>query len=213
MSKPETPTRTRRALFWQYQPLLRFIYFWHNCNAHLWISLRFVESCLTAPRPLMVAIDDCHTDNNAPRQYGRRKNGSDVWCVWYVWVCGCVVQAAYIIQSDDHCTQSTTRFLTSNQLYLHAQYTENRKNMTIPRQDERNPDPDGPSSASPTKPKPKPTTTTILTYSFLNSSLNLATEWQVGIGGGIWTTGFLLCRYIEHHIAYFGPLFAGKRIM
>ena len=76
------------------------------------------------------------------------------------------------------------------------------------RQDERNPDPD----PDPTS-KPKAPIATILSHSFLNHSLDFATEWQVGIGGGIWTTGFLLCRYIEHHIAYFGPLFAGKRIM
>lgn len=48
---------------------------------------------------------------------------------------------------------------------------------------------------------------------FRGSPLKLETRWGVGIGGDIWTTASLLCRFLEEHHAFFARVFDGARIL
>jgi len=61
-------------------------------------------------------------------------------------------------------------------------------------------------------PSPPPPSST-LQHAFLGQTLAVETQWDVGIGGGVWTTGLLVCEYFERHAAFFGRVLRGKRIM
>lgn len=66
--------------------------------------------------------------------------------------------------------------------------------------DERNPSPPPPSSST-------------LQHAFLGQTLAVETQWDVGIGGGVWTTGLLVCEYFERHAEFFSRVLQGKRTM
>lgn len=58
---------------------------------------------------------------------------------------------------------------------------------------------------------PSPSST--LKHAFLGNTLAVETRWDVGIGGGVWTTGLLVCDFLERHAAFFARVLTGKRIM
>jgi hypothetical protein len=60
-------------------------------------------------------------------------------------------------------------------------------------------------------PSPPPSST--LKHAFLGQALAVERQWDVGIGGGVWTTGLLVCEYFERHAAFFTGVLRGKRIM
>lgn len=51
------------------------------------------------------------------------------------------------------------------------------------------------------------------TVHFQGQALALETRWGVGIGGDIWTTGSLLCQFLERRHAFFQRVFRGARIL
>lgn len=51
------------------------------------------------------------------------------------------------------------------------------------------------------------------TVHFRGRPLALETRWGVGIGGDIWTTGSLLCQFLERRHAFFERVFRGARIL
>lgn len=51
------------------------------------------------------------------------------------------------------------------------------------------------------------------TVHFRGVPLTLETRWGVGIGGDIWTTASLLCRFLEAHHTFFSRAFDGARIL
>lgn len=60
---------------------------------------------------------------------------------------------------------------------------------------------------------PSSSSSTVVQQTFLTKTLALETEWDVGIGGGLWTTGLLLCQYMEENAAFFARVLKGKRVM
>lgn len=71
--------------------------------------------------------------------------------------------------------------------------------------------------ASTSTPNPPPATAggavVHRTVHFRGAPVKLETRWGVGIGGDIWTTASLLCRYLEGHHAFFERAFRGRRIL
>jgi hypothetical protein len=51
------------------------------------------------------------------------------------------------------------------------------------------------------------------TVRFQGQGLTFETQWGVGIGGDIWTTGSLLCRFLEQRHVFFQRVFHGARIL
>jgi len=43
--------------------------------------------------------------------------------------------------------------------------------------------------------------------------LDLHLDWAVGIGGGLWTTGLLLCQHLKSNASFFNPIFQGRRVL
>lgn len=43
--------------------------------------------------------------------------------------------------------------------------------------------------------------------------LNLACDWGVGIGGGLWSTGLLLIEHLCKHAALYDEVLKGKRVL
>ncbi len=69
-----------------------------------------------------------------------------------------------------------------------------------------------PGTSSSKKPPPAPAAVQ-RTVHFQGQALAIETRWGVGIGGDIWTTGFLLCHFLQRHHAFFQRVFAGARIL
>lgn len=62
-------------------------------------------------------------------------------------------------------------------------------------------------------PSPPTPPSSTLKHAFLGQTLAVETQWDVGIGGGVWTTGLLVCEYFEWHAAFFAGVLRGKRVM